>query len=202
MFRIVIGSLLGGFLMFMGGAFSHMGLELETAAMIDLPGETEFKTLVADQKVAPGMYSFPGMNMNLSSLSPEEQAKAMERYEEQYRQGPAGILIIAPTGEASMSSKQLILEFVANLGAAFVACLFLYNLNPNIGFIGRWLLIVAIAPASWLTLTFSHWLWYRFPMGFVVDGLTCALIEWAIAGVVIAAWVRPSVAAPSQESIA
>lgn len=192
MFRVILASLLGALTLFIAGAFSHMALELESRAMFNLPNEEATKSHVSQQQLLPGIYSFPGMNRDWQSIPIEQQSAEMEKYSAEYKNGPTGFVIVVPNGEEPMSAKQLIGEFIANIGVALVASLFMVCMKPSISFWKRWFLLVLLAPASWLSLTFSHWLWYRFSFPFVLDGLYCALIEWALAGIVIAAIARPA----------
>ncbi len=161
--------------------------------MVSPPDEPGMKTAISTQHLPPGMYSFPKMQPDLSKLSAQEQAAEMEKINASYKQGPSGILIIAPTGEDPMSAKQLVGEFVADVGAALVASILMFSMRPSIPFLGRWVLLMLLAPLSWLSLTVSYWLWYRFSIAFVLDGLYCAWIEWAVAGLLIAAIARPPV---------
>ena len=52
--------------------------------------------------------------------------------------------------------------------------------------IWRFVGLLLLAPVSWLTLTLSHALWYRFPLAFTLDGLVVAALEWAVAGAFMA----------------
>lgn len=191
MARIFIAGLIGGLAMFIGGAFSHMALELESRAFRRLPDESAAREFVSRQGLGVGMYGFPGAVANYDKMTPAEQGVEDDRVEAEYRKGPSGFVLIAPTGEASMGAKQLIGEFVGDVMAVTLAAFIAAHFSTFTSFSRRWLLIVLLGPIAWLSLTFSFMLWYRFPAAFIQDGLFAALIEWTLAGAVIAAVVRP-----------
>jgi hypothetical protein len=191
MIRIVLAGVIGGIAMFIGGAFSHMFLELESRSFRRLPDEAAMLEFVSGQKMAPGMYAFPEVAENYAKMSAPEQGLEYERINAAFRNGPAGHLIVAPTGEDMMGWKQLGGELIANVLAALLAAFIVAHLSSLTSFARRWLIIVLLGPISWLSLTLSFALWYRFPMTFIQDGLFASLIEWTLAGAVVAAIVRP-----------
>ena len=191
MVRIIIAGVLGGIAMFIGGAFSHMFLELESRAFQRLPDENATLQLASGQSLQPGIYDFPHGSENNQKMTPAEQRVEDDRVNAAFRAGPAGFIIIAPIGEDMMGTKQLAGEFIADAIAATLAAFLAAHLSTFTSFARRWLLIVLIAPIAWLSLTASFVLWYRFPLSFIQDGFFAALIEWTVAGAVIAAVVRP-----------
>jgi hypothetical protein len=64
--------------------------------------------------------------------------------------------------------------------------------GPDRGFLARWLAVVLMGVAAWCSISASHAIWYRFHATFVRDELFAALLEGAVAGLVIAALVKPS----------
>lgn len=191
MVRILIAGLVGGLVLFMGGAFSHMALNLETRAFQHLPNEDATLAFVKSQSLEAGIYGFPMGAKNWNELTAEEKAIEEKRVNEAYRAGPSGFLIIGPTGEYPMENKQLIGEFVADVLAALLVAFIASHFSTFTSFPRRWLLIALIAPVAWLCLSVSLFLWDRYPIPFILDGLFAALIEWTMAGCVIAAIVRP-----------
>jgi hypothetical protein len=186
--RVVIAAFVGGFLMFMCGAFCHMFLEIESRNIQQVANEEQLHDFLVQQGYAPGMYGYPSMPAHAKSATKDEQNKIMEEVWAKFKAGPACYLIIPPSGEEPMGATQLGGELCANIIAAFSAALIANCISSSIGRFGRWLLIVAIAPCSWFSLTCSFALWYRFPWPFVLDGLVGAVIEWAVAGLAIV-WI-------------
>jgi hypothetical protein len=152
--------------------------------------EARLHDFLVGQNYAPGMYGYPMMPKDMSSLPAEEQAKVMAEIFDKFKAGPAAYIVIPPKGEDAMGPKQLVGELLADIGAAMFAALIVSCLTPTLRTFERWLLVVAFAPLSWLSLTCSYWLWYRFPWAFVFDGLLAAAIEWSVAGLAIVLLVK------------
>jgi hypothetical protein len=92
-----------------------------------------------------------------------------------------------------MGPMQLGGEFATNVFAALLAAAIVAMLRPDAGFAGRWAAVFLMGLITWVSINASYFLWYRFPLLWVRDELFCALMEWAAAGIVIAAIVRPKV---------
>jgi hypothetical protein len=159
-----------------------VGLELETRTIGVSSSESQLRQLLANQSHSPGLYAFPSLPPEL-----ETAPKAVAEYELEWMKGPSGILLVAPTGEASMGPVQLLGELFCNIAACALACLLLIS-QGNASFVRRCFGFLLLAPVSTLTLTASHVLWYRFPHQFAIDGLWVALVEWSLAGLVMA-WI-------------
>ncbi len=189
--RILIAGILGGLAMFAGGAISHMFFEFESRQFARMNNESAVKDFITTQGFRSGMYDFPTVSADYDRMSQAEKDADANRLNSDFKQGPSGLLIIAPTGEDKMGLKQLGGELIANILAALLAAFITAHLSMAASFSRRWLLIVLMAPIAWLSLTLSFTLWYRFPIAFIQDGLFVGLIEWTLAGGVIAAIVQP-----------
>lgn len=183
--KVIVAALGGGVLMFLCGAVAHVGLGLESRAMRELPGEAPFRDTLRTMPLTPGMYQYPSMadwEGGDGDADARDRALAAE-----WKKGPSGILVVAPTGEEPMGPTQLGGELASNCLAAALAAWALLLQGPA-GFARRFAGLALLAPVGWLSLTLSHHLWYRFPLSFTVDGLVVALLEWAVAGAFMA-WV-------------
>ena len=69
-------------------------------------------------------------------------------------------------------------------------------------FAKRWLAVLAMGVFAWFSLSASYGIWYRFPHDFVHDEFYCAVLEWGVAGLAIAAIVRRPTAAANPKSMA
>lgn len=194
--RILIAGIVGGILVFVAGAMCHAVLQLQSRTMVGIPGETSFIDHVKGQSLKPGLYTFPEMPKEAAE---QDMAKAYAEVNEKYKAGPAGLLLIAPTGEEMMSPKTLGLEWATNTAAALLVAWLVSLFGPDVGILRRWLAVAVVGVVAWLSIAASYGIWYRFPHDFVHDELYCALIEWAVAGLAIAAIVRRPAGAISQD---
>src|SRR4051794_20716805 len=116
--RIVIAAIVGGIVMFMWGAVSHMLTPIGEMGMKTIPNETAVVSTLQSNLNEPGFYFIPGMDMS-KELTPEEKAAWAAKYEK----GPNAIVIYQPTGETPMSPKQFGIELASNIAAALVVAL-------------------------------------------------------------------------------
>lgn len=176
--NLILAALGGGLLMFLCGAVAHTGFQLESRSLREMPASTAIRAMLLASPLEPGFYQFPTEGIDQAAIAAE------------WKRGPSGILLVAPVGEEPIGPYQLGGEFAADVVAAGLAALVLVIQGPA-RFRARWAGFVLLAPVSWLSLTLSHHLWYRFPLSFTVDGLVVALLEWAVAGAYMA-WMLAS----------
>lgn len=187
-FRVGLGGLLGGVAVFLGGFVTHMAFNWSGRTFSQLANEPEIRKVFTDGGVKPGIYMFPSMAHDLPSDKMESE---WNRVNELYKQGPAAFVVVHPTGNDMMSGTTLGLEFATNVIAALFAAAVVAQFGAERGFLTRWLAVVGIGVLTWFSVTASYGIWYRFPWPFVRDELLIALVEWSLAGLAIAAVVRP-----------
>src|SRR2546421_11108346 len=93
--RILIGGIVGGILVFFMGAFNHMVLGLQGRTLHNLPDGASFVEQVKGHALKPGLYVFPDMPTGADGNDAKKYSEANERY----KAGPAGMLLIVPTGQ-------------------------------------------------------------------------------------------------------
>jgi hypothetical protein len=175
--------------MFVAGAFSHMVVQWVDRAFLELPDETAMREFVKGQNLSHGVYGFPGAGAHQT----EEEWNQLN---EQYKQGPNGILFVGRTGEDMMSGRELGLEFGSNVVVALLAAFVVSRLSATANFGVRWLVVVLMGVSAWFSISMSHAVWYRFHWDFVRDELFCVALESVLVGAVIAALVRASAGIP------
>jgi hypothetical protein len=184
MVRIVLAAVLGGLLMFVWGAVSHMLLPFDREALKPIPNEAAVMSTLGSNLNAPGMYAFPWTDMS-GKATPEQQ----KAWQQQIASGPSGLLIYKPNGGEAMSPRQLISEFISNVLAAFFGALLLIQLPGGFG--RRVLSMAAIGIAAWLSISVSQWTWYSFSTPFLIGDLADQFGGWLLAGIGMAALLKP-----------
>ncbi len=185
--RVLLAGILGGLFVFGGGAISHMFLELESRAIRPVGDERAAGEFLDRHAEDAGIYGTPMMNPDAEDMNVE-----YERINELYKKGPSAFIVVAPRGEDMMGPMQLGGEAVFDVLAALTVAFIVSRLSPQVRLFERWFIVMLFGLAAWATISTSWALWYRFPWLFILDGLYVALIEWALAGLVIAALVRPA----------
>jgi hypothetical protein len=181
--RIIIAAIVGGIVMFMWGAVSHM---------LTPVGEMGLKTIANEEPVVmslqanlkePGFYFVPGMDMS-KEPTPEEEAAWTARYEK----GPNAIVIYSPTGETPMSPKQLAVELGSDVFASLIVALLLTWTAA--AFTKRVAMATLIGLVAWLSVNVSYWNWYHFPAAMVMGELIDQVVGWFLTGLVMAFILR------------
>ena len=190
LFKVILGAIVGGALMFGGGFVDHMlldwcGRQIKTPA-----NETGLREALKNYFPEPGFYGTPSRPKDWANMTMEQKKPEMEKIGEEYKKG-AAYIVIPPTGQEMMTNETLAKEFGSNVIACLLASIVVAMTRPSIGFGGRWFIVVLMGLFSWASVNASYHIWYRFPWEWVQDELMCAALEAAIAGVAIAAIVVP-----------
>lgn len=183
--RVLIAALAGAVAMFAWVSIAHMLTPLATTGISRMNNEPA--TLAAMQAAMPadGLYMFPGMDVNAKDRKAE-----MAAYVAKAKVNPTGLVVFhAPKADQGMT-KQMIGEFVIELICVLMAAILL-NLANIPGFVGRVLTVVAVGVPAVLWTNGSYWLWYGFPGSYTLANMTIELIGFVVAGLVLAALMRP-----------
>ncbi len=200
--RIIIGGLLAGLATFIWGAISHIALGLGNVGIKSISNEAPVLAALQGNIKEAGFYFFPGLDRS-PNLTKEQKAAVEKAWGEKYLAGPRGILVYHPDGEAPMSPRQLLLQLAAEIVAALVAAFLLAQAPGLTCYIGRVGFVQLLGLLPFFTLSFPYWNWYGFPTSFTLAQLADKLLTCLIAGLVLAAIVKPAKPAnPTEASLA
>jgi hypothetical protein len=188
--RVVLGALLAAVVVFFWGAAAHMVLPLGTMGIRQIPDEDGMLAAFRGSITTPGFYFFPGMDHSKPASSSEVEAVVAK-----IKQGPTGILVIHTiTGGEAMSPRQLGTELATNVVSALVAAWLLTNVVS--GYARRVFFVTLLGVFGFVTVNVPYWNWYGFPTDFTSAQAIEHIVGWFLAGLVLAAIVRPSTARP------
>ncbi|MBI2956097.1 MAG: hypothetical protein HYY26_02170 [Acidobacteria bacterium] len=187
--KIVLGGVVGGLVLFIWGAVSHMVLPLGEVGIKELGNEAPIVAAMKENISEPGFYFFPGLGVPHASA---DQA-AQEAWAEKYRQGPWGILIYHPTGEEPIAPADLVRELLSNMLVALVAALLLAQAGAALaGYSARVLFVALLGLVPGLETDFSYWNWYGFPTDYTLVQMFDHVVAYLLMGLVLAAIVKRS----------
>ena len=135
----------------------------------------------------PGMYHFP-------SLGDPSDPDSMKAYDAKLVDNPSGLLIYNPPGAQSLTPKQLITEFLAEMLEAALA-VYLMTLTRLTTVSGRISVVAAMGFLASLPTNISYWTWYGFPGNYTAGYMFTEIMGFVIAGVVAALILRNKSAA-------
>jgi hypothetical protein len=194
--RIIIGGVLAGLAMFMWGAVAHIALGLQESGIKQFANETSVLTALKSEIKEPGFYFFPGMDTS-PNMTKDQKAAEQKKWEEKYQAGPRGILVYHPDGEQAMSPKQLGLQLSATIVAGLVAAFVLAQASGLRSYGCRLGTVALMGLLPFFMVNFPYWNWYGFPTHFTLMELLDKLITLFVAGLVLAAIVKPPASAPA-----
>jgi hypothetical protein len=173
----------GTITLFVWGAVSHLVL-IRGVGFAALPTERGLEETVARDAIAPGLYAFPA--------PPDWRGEpitdaAMATFEARFRDGPSGLLVIRPPGEAPVSPRKLLVQLAANLVAASVATVVVAGLSG--GYLRRAARISALGIVGLASVGVILWNWYAFTDPFFAALCLDVVGGWILLGAVVTALV-------------
>jgi hypothetical protein len=193
MAKILIGGVVGGLVIFFWGFVSHMLLPIGEMGMRAIPHEEGIAAAMKNDVLEPGLYFVPGRDMS-KKLTEEE----MQAHTEKIGKGPYGFMVIHPNGRDVSLVKRLPIELGTNVVCALLAAIIVSQLRP--GFVVRVGCVTLMGVLASLMTSVPFWNWYGFPTEFTLAQIIEHSVGWLLAGIVLAAIVRPSKAKPIEQS--
>jgi hypothetical protein len=188
--RIVLAGLLGGLVYFIWGALSWMVFPWHNATLNKLPNEDTVMAALREQVSESGAYFFPGM--------PESggDAAAQEAYTARHRQGPLGFLLYHAGGKELAMGPAMGRGFAIDVIAALMVA-FLLSMKAPAPYMCRVIFVLLIGLFSAITTHAMYWNWMLFPTDYTLAMFADVVGGWTLAGLVMAALVKPAAAVPS-----
>ena len=190
--KILLGGLVGSAVVFLVSGFFHMATSLGEYGIKTLPNEES--TLSALRSAIPesGLYLFPAADM-----SQGKSGAAQAVYLEKYRTGPVGILAYSKGGMDLQFGKLLFKQFLFGLVASLLVAWVLGITASATTYASRILIVLLASLFAGCLYALPYWNWYGFPLSYTVAYIGTWCVSWAIAGLAMAAIVKPRPAASS-----
>lgn len=192
MARLLIAALLGGLVHYLWGTLSWTVLPFHTMTMNQAPDEAGLSAALAALPES-GVYYIPGMPHDhaTGAATPEQ----VEAWAARHRAGPLASIYLRLEGAQPMSPRVFAVGFLLSASSAFLVALILktaaiatYRLRAAIGaLIGVFLAIQA---------DLMLWNYMFFPLDHTLAMMLDAVAGWTLAGLAIAAVMRPARPAP------
>jgi hypothetical protein len=196
MTKILLAGLLGGIAMFMWEGLAHEVLPLGEAGVSGLSNEAAIVSTVKDNVKQAGFYIFPGGDLLQPGLTGAQREEAMKKAAEQWKAGPAGIMVVHPEGLGGDAPVNLVTQALFDIGVTLVAAILL-SFAPLSSFGARLAFVTAIGLVPTLNAELPYWNFYGFPTVFVMAQALIHLVGFAVAGVVLGMMVKSAAAKPA-----
>jgi hypothetical protein len=185
MVRVLLSGILAGIAVFFWGFASHELLPFGALGIRQIHDEEGVRDALRSRIFEPGVYQVPGHDMS-KSLSEAELAAESDKY----RKGPTGVLVVHPNGRDPALGTLLGKEVATNIVCALIAAIVLTQVRSN--YPGRVLCVMLMGVFGFLIVCVPYWNWYGFPLDFTLGQGVVHLVGWLIAGLIMAAIIRPA----------
>ena len=185
MLKILLGGVVAGLVLFFWGFVAHMLLPLGEMGLQSIASEDALTAAMKKDVREPGLYFVPGRDMSKSQSHEEMEAHAAK-----IALGPYGFMVIYPNGRDVALGKRLPVEFGTNVVCALLTAILVSQLRP--GFVVRVACATLVGILASLMTLVPYWNWYGFPTDFTLAQIIEHTAAWFLAGLVLAAIVRPS----------
>ena len=185
--KILLGGVVAGIVIFFWGFVSHMLTPLGDMGLQTIPHEEGIAAALKADVREPGLYFLPGHDRTKSQTQEDMQA-----HMDKIAKGPYGFMVVYPDGRDVSLSKRLPIEMGTNVVCALLAAIVASQLRP--GFLVRVACVTLLGILGSIMTLVPYWNWYGFPTDFTLAQFVDHAVGWFLAGIVIAAIVRPGAA--------
>jgi len=189
--RILLAGLLGGLAMFLWDGLAHEVLPLGETGVRGLDNEAAVVAVLKENVKDPGLYIFPGGEMLKPGLSGAQKEEVTRKAMEQFRAGPAGVMVVHPEGLDAASPWHFAGQYLFDMAVMLLAAFLLSRSVWIRGFGGRLLFVTLIGLVPTLNVELPYWNWYAFPTNYILSQGLIHLVEFLVGGLVAAWLVKP-----------
>jgi hypothetical protein len=179
--RIALGVVLAAAALFMWGFLFWAVGPFSQAIFSKATGETALAAQMLDALPETGVYLIPGDDSDF------------EAYTASHLSGPIAMIFFTREGTNPMSPMVFLLGFLHMLASAALVALLLRTALPVLPTYAKRVMFVTLfglAAAVWTNLGYP--IWWHHPPGFHLMMMVYDVVGWALAGAVLAYFVRAS----------
>jgi hypothetical protein len=188
--KILLAGILGGLALFVWESVSHMLTPLGDAGIQGLGNEQPVLAALKENIKAPGFYFFPAPQIK-PGMTAEQQHQAMQVAMDKWQTGPAGILIFHPDGAESLSARQLLTQFGADVVVMLLVAFLLASATGLKSYAARLGFVTLMGLIPTLRSELPYWNWYGFPSVYLAAQFTVQLVGFLVGGLILARFIRP-----------
>ncbi len=186
--RVVLGALAGTILSFVWINLSWVAFDLHGKSIRQFPDEPAIAAALKAQNVERGIYVIPAMTVDY------DDEAGMAAHLEDNRRGPymMGVVRSGSLEEAPAMGPFMARGIAIQLVSALIAAVLLAAAASNLNFIGRFMFVLMLGVFAGVTGHLPNWNWWWFPVDHTVVSIADSIIGWAIAGLAMAAIIKPT----------
>ena len=187
----MLGGVLGAVVLFLWGFLYWVVLSDTLLPYKHMADQAAVVEVLQENLTETGIYWFPMAQYDPDATTDEKQA-AKEASYERHRQGPLGGVIYHKVGREPMAPSALVKGFVINFVSALLASILLCSACARKGYAKRVAFVLGLGLFIAVSVHLIAWNYMFSPMGFTLLKIGDSVVGWLLAGLVIAAVVKPS----------
>ena len=185
--QLTLGTILGAIVLFMWSALAWMIIPWPGEPMRHFTSEDAIVAAIKANAPSSGNYLIPNEPQRLPGMTEEQYQKATKDAGDRMNNGP--MVFAAVRLEGTSMAKAIIVGFLTNVIAVFLACVLLLQ-TDRLSYRGRVLFVAGLGLLVFLAGHLDEWNWWGFSNAYTMMQLGALVIGWALAGFVIAKFVR------------
>jgi hypothetical protein len=189
---LLLGSLLGGLVVFAWSAISWMVLPWHNPMMISFGNEAAVAQVLAENATTSGMYIMPGLPAGYDKLSGEAKKAADAEMEQRGKTMGFFYGVVLRSANFDMG-KMMIVGFLFDVLAALLVMMLVMK-TGGMTYGGRVMFIVTVALAAAVMCVLPNWVWFHYPTMWAVVGMADVVIAWFLAALLMAKVGAPKAA--------
>ncbi len=186
--RLVLGSILGGIVLFVWSAIAWMVIPWPGDPLRTFTNEDAVAQAITANAPRSGNYLLPNEPKRTPGMTDEQYKAAGQAAMDKMSHGP---MIFAAVRLEPMGSttKPLIIQFLTQLVLALIATLLLLQTRA-LSYAGRVAFVTAIGVLIFVGGHLEQWNWFSFSNAYTAKEFGAVVIGWLLASFVIAAFAR------------
>jgi hypothetical protein len=191
MVRLLVAVLLAAVVQFAWGFAFWTKLPLAKEAVQKLPDGDRLAGVLEESIPQTGVYFHPAGDCPMCS----DDKEAVEKFLAASRRGPLLQVIYRKEGMEPMSAATMALGFVHLAAGSLLAGMLLLLALPALGsYLSRVLFVFGLGAFAVVAIQFANPVWFHHPWKFTLVQSLYDAVGWLLAGVVMAAVIRPAAA--------
>ncbi|TAK59733.1 MAG: hypothetical protein EPO24_07370 [Bacteroidetes bacterium] len=178
--KVLLGTVIGGVLLFLWGAVSHMFFPFANDSLNRFANEEAVIQTLKENAPTSGIYFLPYVPMTQSSMSDSQFKSIQEAAQKKLQQGPF-MLASVRMGEMGSYGTYFIVQLITDMLSALFVCLVLLSLK-ELSYLKQVGMCVMIALAGFAAQTLPQWNWYSFSNAFTFAELFDLVFGFFFAG--------------------
>jgi len=177
--KSILGTLLGGAVLFVWGMVSWTFLPWHDKVMGRLPNEQLVMDVLKANETKKGVYFFPSDRTETGRMD-------MKEYQEKFKDAPSGLIVYSPL-MCAMSARHFVVSIARCLVLAFLTLWLLGMVGERVPtYFGRVMVVTSMELVVWFAVDLPYWNWFGFPLGYTIVSLLDGFVGFFLLGIVSA----------------